>query len=190
MIEYDHIPCAVYTTEKTEVAPGGPDIPPETVIYAAWRWLGHCRVLYRPFTTLCLAFRRELVRGKSFHMEVSLPARAAGLPVADRLHLLLVLSCDRYMQNVTLLRQQSADIVFVSHAGLRVPKSAVHVDKNSQPGVYVLEGATAVWKPIQILHDNGESYVVELDRTSTSNLWPGDEVIVGAKNLYDGKVVG
>ena len=103
---------------------------------------------------------------------------------------LLVLSCDRYMQNVTLLRQQSADIVFVSHAGLRVPKSAVHVDKNSQPGVYVLEGATAVWKPIQILHDNGESYVVELDRTSTSNLWPGDEVIVGAKNLYDGKVVG
>ena len=100
---------------------------------------------------------------------------------------LLVLSCDRYMQNVTLLRQQSADIVFVSHAGLRVPKSAVHVDKNSQPGVYVLEGATAVWK---ILHDNGESYVVELDRTSTSNLWPGDEVIVGAKNLYDGKVVG
>lgn len=103
---------------------------------------------------------------------------------------LLVLSCDRYMQNVTLLRQQSADIVFVSHAGLRVPKSAVHVDKNSQPGVYVLEGATAVWKPIQILHDNGESYVVELDRTSTSNLWPGDEAIVGAKNLYDGKVVG
>lgn len=94
MIEYDHIPCAVYTTEKTAVAPGGPDIPPETVIYAAWRWLGHCRVLYRPFTTLCLAFRRELVRGKSFHMEVSLPARAAGLPVADRLHLLLVFSCE------------------------------------------------------------------------------------------------
>ena len=94
MIEYDHITCAVYTTEKTEVAPGGPDIPPETVIYAAWRWLGHCRVLYRPFTTLCLAFRRELVRGRSFHMEVSLPARAAGLPVADRLHLLLVFSCE------------------------------------------------------------------------------------------------
>lgn len=103
---------------------------------------------------------------------------------------LLVLSCDRYMQNVTLLRQQSADVVFASYAGLRVPKAAVHVDKNSQPGVYILEGATAVWKDITILHDNGESYVVELDRTSTTNLWPGDEVIVSAKNLYDGKVVG
>ena len=103
---------------------------------------------------------------------------------------LLVLSSDRYMQNVTLLRQQSADVVFESFEGLRVPKVAVHVDKNSQPGVYILEGATAVWKKIEILHDNGESYEVKLDLTSTANLWPGDEVIVSAKNLYNGKVVG
>ena len=91
------------------------------------------------------------------------------------------------LQNVTLLRQQSADVVFESFEGLRVPKAAVHVDKNSQPGVYILEGATAVWKKIEILHDNGESYEVKLDLTSTANLWPGDEVIVSAKNLYNGK---
>ena len=102
---------------------------------------------------------------------------------------LLVLSCDRYMQNVTLLRQQSADVVFNSYQGLRVPKDAVRVI-DGQTGVYILEGATARWKPITILHDNGESYVVELDKTSTANLWPGDEVIIHAQNLYDGKVVG
>ena len=102
---------------------------------------------------------------------------------------LLVLSCDTYMQEATLLRQQSADVVFTSYSGLRVPKEAVRVNENQQPGVYVLEGSTAVWKSISILHDNGESYVVELDKTSTDHLWPGDEIIVGAKNLYDGKVV-
>ncbi len=102
----------------------------------------------------------------------------------------LVLSCDRYMQNVTLLRQQSAEVVFSLYAGLRVPKEAVRVAEDGQAGVYTLEGAVAKWKPITILHDNGESYVVELDRSSTANLWPGDEVIVTAKNLYDGKVVG
>lgn len=102
---------------------------------------------------------------------------------------LLVLSCSYYMQDVTLLREQSADIVFSSYAGLRVPKEAIRVNDSSQPGVYVLEGNTAVWKSVNILHDNGESYVVELDKTSTSNLWPGDEIIVRAKNLYDGKVV-
>ncbi len=103
---------------------------------------------------------------------------------------MLVLSCGRYMQNVTLLRQQSADIVFSSYAGLRVPKEAIRVDERGQAGVYVREGSAAKWKPVTILHDNGESYVVELDRSSTDNLWPGDEVIVTAKNLYDGKVVG
>ena len=103
---------------------------------------------------------------------------------------LLVLSCSQYMQNVTLLRQQSADVVFNSYQGLRVPKDAVRVDEAGKTGVYTLEGATARWKPISILHDNGESYVVELDKTSTANLWPGDEVIIHAKNLYDGKVVG
>lgn len=102
---------------------------------------------------------------------------------------LLVLSCDSYMQEVTLLRQQSADIVFTSYRGLRVPKEAIRVDDGMQPGVYVLEGRAAVWKPIHILYDNGESYVAELDKTSTENLWPGDEIIVGGKNLYDGKVV-
>lgn len=102
----------------------------------------------------------------------------------------LVLSCDRYMQNVTLLRQQSAEVVFSSYAGLRVPKEAVRVNDDGEVGVYTLEGAVAKWKPVAILHDNGESYVVELDRTSTANLWPGDAVIVTAKNLYDGKVVG
>lgn len=101
-----------------------------------------------------------------------------------------MLSCNQYIQNVTLLRQQSADVVFNSYQGLRVPKDAVRVEDGGQTGVYVLEGATARWKPITILHDNGESYVVELDKTSTANLWPGDEVIIHAKNLYDGKVVG
>lgn len=103
---------------------------------------------------------------------------------------ILVLSCDRYMQSVTLLRQQTADVVFTAYSGLRVPKEAVRVDESGQPGVYVREGAAAKWKPISILHDNGESYVVEYDRGSTANLWPGDEVVVTAKNLYDGKVVG
>ncbi len=101
----------------------------------------------------------------------------------------LVLSCSYYMQDVTLLRQQSADVVFTSYTGLRVPKEAIRVNENAQAGVYVLEGNNAVWKSVNILYDNGESYVVELDKTSTAHLWPGDEIIVEAKNLYDGKVV-
>ena len=101
---------------------------------------------------------------------------------------LLILSCDRYMQEVTLLRQQSADVIFTSYTGLRVPKNAIRV-VDQKPGVYVAEGKTAAWKQVEILYDNGESYVVALDKSSTDNLWPGDEIIVGGKNLFDGKVI-
>lgn len=101
----------------------------------------------------------------------------------------LVLSCSRYLSDVTLLRHVSADIVFSSYSGLRVPKAAIRVSESGKSGVYVLEGSTARWKTVDILYDNGESYVVRLDKSDTDNLWPGDEVIVSAKGLYDGKVV-
>ena len=101
---------------------------------------------------------------------------------------LLVLRSSDYIQDVTQLREVTADVVFRSYTGLRVPKEAMR-SQNGQDGVYVLESATARWKPVEILYDNGESYIVALDKTSTDNLWPGDEIIIRAKNLYDGKVV-
>ena len=102
---------------------------------------------------------------------------------------LLVLSSDLYMQDVTLLREQSADVVFSSYAGLRVPKEAIRVTEDQRTGVYILEGNTAEWKYVTLLLDNNESYVVALDKSSTDNLWPGDEIIVNAWDLYDGKVM-
>ena len=102
---------------------------------------------------------------------------------------LLVLSCDRYIQDVTLLREQSADVVFTSYAGLRVPKEAIRVTEDRRTGLYVLEAGAAEWKYVDLLHDNGESYVVKLDKSSTDNLWPGDEIILTSEELYDGKVI-
>ena len=130
--------------------------------------------------------RATLTFARDYYQPVSMRvARLSGNEAGSRL---LILSSDQALQNVTLLRQQSAEIVFASYSGLRVPKSAVRVE-NGQTGVYILEGTLAKWKPITILHDTGESYVAALDTSSTDNLWPGDELIINAKNLYDGKVV-
>lgn len=114
----------------------------------------------------------------------------------------LVLSCSDYLTQATGLRAQTADIVFRSYSGLRVPKEAVYYleaadesdesgesGKTGEAGVYVLEGRKAVWKAITILYDNGESYVAQLDKKSIDNLWPGDEIIVTNQELFDGKVV-
>lgn len=132
--------------------------------------------------------RVRVTFARDFYSEITMTVTRVGQNEAG--FRILVLSSREFMQSVTLLREQTADVVFIQYTGLRVPKDAVYVDESGQPGVYILESARARWKSITILHDNGESYVVELDKTKTENLWPGDEILVGAKNLYDGKVVG
>ena len=149
-------------------------------------WYSACVVPASELSGVEEGNRATLTFARDYYQPVTMRvARLGGNEAGSRL---LVLSSDRALQNVTLLRQQSAEIVFTSYSGLRVPKSAVRVE-NGQTGVYILEGTLAKWKPITILHDTGESYVVTLDTSSTNNLWPGDELIINAKNLYDGKVV-
>lgn len=169
-------------------------IAPQEIDSAAIGRLIHGDTWYY-VTTVPAADARDVEAGDSvqvtfardFYVPITMTVRRIGGNEAG--YRLLVLESNAYMQNITMLRQQSADVVFASYTGIRVPKDAVRVDESGQSGVYVLEGAVARWKAIEILHDNGESYVVTLDKSSTANLWPGDEIIVGARDLYDGKVV-
>lgn len=101
---------------------------------------------------------------------------------------LLVLSSRSQIQDVTLLREQTCVLTFHSYYGIRIPKEAIHVNEAGESGVYVLEGAVARWKQVDILYAGTDNYVAELDTSSTNNLWPEDEIILGS-NLYDGKVV-
>lgn len=99
----------------------------------------------------------------------------------------LVLSCERLMQHISALRRQTADIVFETYSGLSVePQALYYVD--GAAGVYVLEGARARFKPVNILYEYADGYVVELDTTDTDNLWPQDEIILTSDDIYNGKV--
>lgn len=165
------------------------------------------------FTTPKNAVGR-LIFGQKWYFVTELPAeRAAQYAAGDRLTVdfarpslrevrmrierigaaedgacLAVLSCERGMQNVTALRRQTANLVFQTHAGLRVPKTALyHLD--GEDGVYVLEGARAVWKPVTLLYECGESFLAAWDSGDTDNLWPGDELILTSDELYNGKVM-
>ena len=102
----------------------------------------------------------------------------------------LVLTTDRFAQTAVSGRNQSAEIVFSTKTGLRVPKSAILVNEEGVSGVYVLSGVRAVWKPVEILFDSGEFFIVKEDRSSTANLWPDDEIILTSEELFDGKVIG
>lgn len=101
---------------------------------------------------------------------------------------ILVLSCGNYLEQAAGLREESANLIFSYKKGLRVPKEAIYV-VNGKCGVYVLEGVEAEWKTVDILYYGEESIIVRLDRSSTDNLWPEDQIILTDGEIFDGKVI-
>ena len=100
----------------------------------------------------------------------------------------VVFSSEKYLNLATLLRRQNAQIIFDSHDGIRVPRSAVRVDlqeivdENGQPvldgqgnpktqsvtGVYCLWGDTARLKPVTVLWQEDEYILVAPDEEALS----------------------
>lgn len=140
--------------------------------------------------TLTLRFARGLER--------DLTMSVAHVSEAEDGRAVLVLSCRRYLSEVTLLREQNADLIFTSYEGLRVPNAALHINEEGTTGVYCRVGLTAYFKPVEVIY-RGEDYclvspvTVDSTRESTIRLYTlraGDELILTAEELYDGKVIG
>ena len=145
-------------------------------------------------------------------LEKDVPMTVERISTAENGQQLVVLSADRYLSVTTLLRDQSAQIILQSYSGIRVPKTAVRVldvtreneageeEAVSLTGVYCRVGAAARFKPVDILYQGEDYYLVSpapdrmgsLSETGRElrTLRNGDEVVVTAKDLYDGKVIG
>lgn len=109
-----------------------------------------------------------------------------------------------YLSDTTLLREQTVDVVFYSSQGIRVPKKALRTETRTETdeetgkviaeyqvtGVYVLTGAQSEFRPVTILADEGDYYLVTSpENAGRRTLHSGDEIILGAEELFDGKVV-
>ncbi len=101
---------------------------------------------------------------------------------------LIVLSSSRHMQRITDLRTQTAEIIFDTFEGLRIPKEALYV-VDGLTGVYVLEAGRAEWKTVDKLLQYGNYYLVSWERSNTDGLWPDDQIILTDENIADGTVI-
>ncbi len=109
----------------------------------------------------------------------------------------VVLSSNRYLEQTTLLRHQLVELIYESHTGLRIPKMALRMQTstNSQGettetlGVYVVSAGYAEFKPVNLVTESSEYYLVEPAKTGAGALRDGNEVIVNAVGLYHGKLL-
>lgn len=106
----------------------------------------------------------------------------------------VTLSSNRYLSQVTLLRRQTVELVFSTRSGIRVPTQAVRVEEG-QSVVYVQVGVLAERKPVNVLAQGEDYYLVEPvveEATQTQErkaLRSGDPVIIANQEIWDGKVV-
>ncbi len=106
-------------------------------------------------------------------------------------------------------RQQSAEVIEKTVQGIRVPKEALRAQRVSinekgkritkdQVGIYCVVGAEARFKPVKVIY-NGDDFALVRSALEDhgavsavqekSRIRPGDQVILSAADLYDGKVV-
>lgn len=150
--------------------------------------------------TLLLRFSKGVDRDLPVTLE-SIGPRENGRVVA-------VFRGTSYLRELTLLRQQRAQIITGSISGIRVPRESLRAERaylnedgktvsEERTGVYCLVGREARFKPVEVVH-SGESFVMvspapELDpsveRDARRIIRPGEQVIVSARGLFDGKVL-
>ena len=151
------------------------------------------------------AEREELYLRFAQGVDTDLPVTLESIGPEENGQAVAILSGELYLSQLTLLREQSAQIIFSSVEGIRVPREAVRlvtettenedgtVTETTVTGVYCVSGREAEFKPVEVLYSNENFALVEADIASNQELLrlrPGDEVISNARDLYDGKVIG
>lgn len=130
----------------------------------------------------------HLIIGKYYSEQLNM--RVESISDIENGACVVVFSCDYALADTISMRRQSAEILKATYSGIKVPKKAVRLDENGNECVYVVTGPRMEKKTINIIYEFEGFYLVAVDNDRTDALRIGDSIIVNAKNLYDGKVVG
>lgn len=99
----------------------------------------------------------------------------------------VVFRCTEGTADLLPVRRSSANVIFDSHAGLRVPRQAVLSDEKGSY-VYTITGMQAEKKYINIIWET-EEYFLAATPEEANGLREGNDIILTTKGLYDGKLI-
>ena len=115
---------------------------------------------------------------------------------------LAIFSCRTHLADTTLLRVQTVDVVIRELKGIRVPRKALRIetetvtDENGSTRevnhykVYTVIRSQSWGQEVEVLYTDDDFYLVRsVNGTASNRLRAGDEVILSASGIYDGKVV-
>ncbi len=139
---------------------------------------------------------RELQVGQEVTLRLSkglqqdTPAYVQSISAEEDGQVAVVLSCTRYISQVTLLRHQQGDILLREYKGLRVPSAALRMDEDGSLQLFCRLGAYVYSKPVDLVY-RGDGFCLVRSAQGAADeriLRQGDLVISTARALTDGMI--
>ena len=102
--------------------------------------------------------------------------------------MVVVFRCDQMNAKLATIRKESVEIQLVEHTGMKVPKRAL-VEENGVMGVYIRSGNVVAFRKVKQQYSQPADYVICEIVEEDSYLQMYDDIIVGGRDLYNGKII-
>jgi hypothetical protein len=94
---------------------------------------------------------------------------------------IVVLKCPVMSAEYLSTRFQTVDVVLNTYEGIKVPIDALHQEGGIW-GVYCLEGSSTVFKPVKIIYQGDNFYLLEMAESSKKGIYIYDKIVIGGKD--------
>ncbi|MBQ2567184.1 MAG: hypothetical protein II572_01985 [Clostridia bacterium] len=123
----------------------------------------------------------------------SVTATVASKSKADKKdNVAVVFKCNRMNAYIASLRKEEGQIILHTYTGLKIPTDAIRTTADGKEGVYVQEGNIVKFKQLRTVYTE-DDYIISSETPKEGETGDFvslyDAVILGGKDLYDGKIL-
>lgn len=125
--------------------------------------------------------------GRYYSADVT--ARVMSISPSEDGSVTVVFRCDTALSGTLAMRAVTANVIFGSYDGIRIPAQAVRADEETETTyVWCVTAMQLERKTIQIVYAADDFVIVQRESTPRA-LREGNIVVVSGKDLYEGKVI-
>ncbi len=123
-----------------------------------------------------------------FVLDEAIPVVVKSTKKDGKGQMVVVFRCDQMNADLATIRLESVEIQLVEHTGMKVPKRAIVV-YGEDTGVFIRSGNVVAFRKIKQSYSQPADYVICEIVEKSDYLQLYDDIIVGGRDLYDGKII-
>lgn len=132
----------------------------------------------------------ELTVRLPFVLNQAIPVRVTATNKDREGQVAVIFESSQMSKELSSIRIEQVQIQLKEYEGLRVPDEAIQFNDNQETGVYIRVGNALVFKRIKVLyHSEHDRYSICEQTDESGYLKLYDNIVVGGKDLYDGKII-